>query len=76
MIRAAFRIRKQCWCSMQKNRGGKFIRFTVMMIILVQTGGGRQQGQEIASGVQLQHGGRRTAQVRYYPLQNTVTFYP
>ncbi len=41
MIRAAFRIRKQCWCSMQKNRGGKFIRFTVMMIILVQTGGGR-----------------------------------
>ena len=41
MIRAAFRIRKQCWCSMQKNRSGKFIRFTVMMIILVQTGGGR-----------------------------------
>ena len=41
MIRAVFRIRKQCWCSMQKNRGGKFIRFTVMMIILVQTGGGR-----------------------------------
>ena len=30
----------------------------------MQTGGGRQQGQEIASGVQLQHGGAVTARRR------------